>query len=460
MNMGNLTNLSSLHANIGGTVNGASTVHVALRSGSGGVGGLSGRVLPGGGRGAREGLAWDPHAGAGDANTDVNTDADTNEAGGRVGHAAITLGAGGGVVQVSSPAGARIVGPGTQAVATPGGSRANVNGDGEGLGGMLDRHHHSMLTSAHAMHSVGTGDGYGGGPFIGSGGQEGAAGAGAGAGGYVMISANGTGKLKGGVATAATAAAAAAAQHTPTSHEVLERVRDRTPLSTEGWAMITAAAAAAMSDAVAKQGRAVAARQQGKQLAALATRAVGRARKAAMAAAAIRSGETRPVPHASVPASVLRRLALGKKRRKNNKGDVAAAGSDANGVAVGAAADTNGTKPDHADIIGERADERHKHRKGGKNGRHERSNTLDGGGHGGGGGGDDCRQGKAPVKAEPEPARPPRPTMDIVNDPKAAARAEMWQSAAALDSCHVCGEEAPDYWNREGEIVYCDGCEP
>jgi hypothetical protein len=28
-----------------------------------------------------------------------------------------------------------------------------------------------------------------------------------------------------------------------------------------------------------------------------------------------------------------------------------------------------------------------------------------------------------------------------------------------LDSCHVCGEEAPDHWKPDDEIVFCDGCD-
>ncbi|EEH55425.1 uncharacterized protein MICPUCDRAFT_18869, partial [Micromonas pusilla CCMP1545] len=35
----------------------------------------------------------------------------------------------------------------------------------------------------------------------------------------------------------------------------------------------------------------------------------------------------------------------------------------------------------------------------------------------------------------------------------------MWRAAAKLDACHVCGEEAPDHWRADDEILFCDGCD-
>jgi len=36
---------------------------------------------------------------------------------------------------------------------------------------------------------------------------------------------------------------------------------------------------------------------------------------------------------------------------------------------------------------------------------------------------------------------------------------KMWSNASDADVCHVCGEDAPDYWNVTDEIVFCDGCD-
>ena len=54
---------------------------------------------------------------------------------------------------------------------------------------------------------------------------------------------------------------------------------------------------------------------------------------------------------------------------------------------------------------------------------------------------------------------PPRPALDIKNDPKAAEVAKMWRKAAELDACAVCGEPDPDHWDAKDEIIFCDGCD-
>jgi hypothetical protein len=190
----------------------------------------------------------------------------------------------------------------------------------------------------------------------------------------------------------------------------------------------------------------VLARQRGKQLAGAATRAVGRARKAATQAAAIQSGETPPVPRASVPASVIRRLSLGKDVGGSN-------GKDSNGHAHANGRDKKRRKSDDVTdrptaVVDDDAedadadqgsDEPHRDKRGRirKYGRGGKNGTR----NGKSGGGDkkdekDASEPKPPPAKPAKPARPPRPVMDLKNDPKAAARAEMWRSTVVgLYSC-------------------------
>lgn len=37
--------------------------------------------------------------------------------------------------------------------------------------------------------------------------------------------------------------------------------------------------------------------------------------------------------------------------------------------------------------------------------------------------------------------------------------ARPWRTVSDADACHVCGEEAPNHWGADDEIVFCDGCD-
>uniref|UniRef100_A0A7S0NHQ2 PHD-type domain-containing protein n=1 Tax=Micromonas pusilla TaxID=38833 RepID=A0A7S0NHQ2_MICPS len=193
---------------------------------------------------------------------------------------------------------------------------------------------------------------------------------------------------------------------TPSSREVLERVRARTPASTEPWAMSTAAAAAAVQKAIERQEIAIQARIRGVELAHEADEALDRAKEAAHLSAAIRRGETKPVPKNAVPASVMKRLAAERREREKKR-----KGSPEGSDALDSPASANGKL----------------------------------------GSGKKGKQAKA-AKA------PPRPALDIKNDPRAAEVAKMWRKSAELDACAVCGEPDPDHWDPKDEIIFCDGC--
>ena len=193
---------------------------------------------------------------------------------------------------------------------------------------------------------------------------------------------------------------------TPSSREVLERVRARTPASTEPWAMSTAAAAAAVQKAIERQEIAIQARIRGVELAHEADEALDRAKEAAHLSAAIRRGETKPVPKNAVPASVMKRLAAERREREKKR-----KGSPEGSDALDSPASANGKL----------------------------------------GSGKKGKQAKA-AKA------PPRPALDIKNDARAAEVAKMWRKSAELDACAVCGEPDPDHWDAKDEIIFCDGC--
>ena len=192
---------------------------------------------------------------------------------------------------------------------------------------------------------------------------------------------------------------------TPTSREVLDRVKGRTPKSTEPWAMATAAAAAAVQKAIERQEIAIQAKMRGVELAREADEALGRAKEAAQVSAAVKRGDAKPVPRHSVPASVMKARRDGQKKRKGSPD-----GSDALDSPASAAGKDAATK-----------------------------------------------KGKHAAKAQ-KPKKP-RAALDIKNDPRSAEVAKMWRKAAELDACAVCGEPEPDHWDAKDEIIFCDGCD-
>ena len=192
---------------------------------------------------------------------------------------------------------------------------------------------------------------------------------------------------------------------TPTSREVLDRVKGRTPKSTEPWAMATAAAAAAVQKAIERQEIAIQAKMRGVELAREADEALGRAKEAAQVSAAVKRGDAKPVPRHSVPASVMKARRDGQKKRKRSPD-----GSDALDSPASAAGKDAATK-----------------------------------------------KGKHAAKAQ-KPKKP-RAALDIKNDPRSAEVAKLWRKAAELDACAVCGEPEPDHWDAKDEIIFCDGCD-
>ena len=145
---------------------------------------------------------------------------------------------------------------------------------------------------------------------------------------------------------------------------------------------------------------------QGVELAHEADEALDRAKEAAHLSAAIRRGETKPVPKNAIPASVMKRLAAERREREKKR-----KGSPEGSDALDSPASANGKL----------------------------------------GSGKKGKQAKA-AKA------PPRPALDIKNDPRAAEVAKMWRKSAELDACAVCGEPDPDHWDAKDEIIFCDGC--
>ena len=55
-----------------------------------------------------------------------------------------------------------------------------------------------------------------------------------------------------------------------------------------------------------------------------------------------------------------------------------------------------------------------------------------------------------PHQTRPKGKLPAPPTPEV---------SKLWSNATNADVCHVCGEDAPDYWNITDEIVFCDGCD-
>ena len=168
-----------------------------------------------------------------------------------------------------------------------------------------------------------------------------------------------------------------------------------------------AAKAAAVQKAIERQEMAIQARIRGVELAHEADEALDRAKEAAHLSAAIRRGETEPVPKDAVPASVMKRLAAERREREKKR-----KGSPEGSDAPDSPASANGKL----------------------------------------GSGKKGKQAKA-ARA------PPRPALDIKNDPRAAEVAKMWRKAAELDACAVCGEPDPDRWDAKDEIIFCDGCD-
>ena len=169
--------------------------------------------------------------------------------------------------------------------------------------------------------------------------------------------------------------------------------------------MSTAAAAAAVQKAIERQEIAIQARIRGVELAHEADEARTEPRRNRLPSAAIRRGETRPVPKNAIPASVMKRLAAERREREKKRGH-------ARGLR------RPGTHP------------------------RARNGKL--------GSGKKGKQAKA-AKAPPRPARHQERS-------EGGGGCEDVEEVGRADACAVCGEPDPDHWDAKDEIIFCDGC--
>ena len=225
------------------------------------------------------------------------------------------------------------------------------------------------------------------------------------------------------------------AARSPTASEVLACVARRTPVSTCGWAMATAAAAKAIAAAGDKSARALSARAECERLAAEAGKAVKRAMKAAASAARVRDGTESPVPFTALPRAIAERVAR-----------TGAAGAKApSGARAATSAPKSGGKRRRD------CDSRRDSRSRSSSALPEIDAFA-------------SEETRAEALRVAEASRGPKPRMVISSlvrgDAEAAAKvAAIWHAAVDADACHVCGEGASDRWGEDDEIVFCDGCD-